>query len=77
MENGRSDDHKDEKSQKFGGNRITVFLLGGLADVAAFGDVFGVLLVRLAHAGCGRHLGLSKLIEVIKKIIPTNPIHYP
>lgn len=56
LEDGRTHHNEDEKSQQLGRDRIAVVLLGGLGHVASLGDVLGVLLVGLAHAGCGGHL---------------------
>ena len=41
---------------KFGANRVSLSLLARLANVPTFSHVLGVLLVRLTHSRCHRHL---------------------
>ena len=57
LEDGRSDDDKDEEGEELGGDGVAVVLLGRLGHIAPLSNVLGVLLDRLAHPWCGRHLG--------------------
>jgi len=56
LEDGGADDYKDEEGDKFRADRVLVGVLAGALNLTPFGDIFGVLFVRLPHLGSRRHL---------------------
>jgi len=57
LEDGGSDDDKDEQGQQFGRDGIALVLFRRLRNIASFGNILGVLFASLSHPRCGRHLG--------------------
>ena len=45
LEDGRSDDDKDEEGEELGGDGVAVVLFRSFRHIASLGDVLGVLLV--------------------------------
>merc|ERR1719397_1593499 len=56
LEDGRADDYKDKEGNKLRADRVLVGVLAGALNLTPFGDIFGVLFVRLPHLGSRRHL---------------------
>merc|ERR1719178_78651 len=56
LEDCRADDNKDKEGNKFWADGILVGVLVGALNLAPFGDIFGILFVRLPHLRSRRHL---------------------
>merc|ERR1719153_1676079 len=52
LEDGGADDYEDKEGNKFRADRVLVIVLAGSFHLAPFGDVFGVLFIRLSHLRC-------------------------